>query len=65
MTKLQINLDNSFVIDIPIGNTREVRRPFTLSRPRFEKIDKTQKTVLGRTVKMGIKLIVAIFLTVS
>ena len=65
MTKLQINLDNSFVIDIPIGNTREVQRPFILARPRFEKIDKIQKTVLRRTVKMGIKLIVAIFLTVS
>ena len=65
MTKLQINLDNSFVIDIPIGNTREVQRPFILSRPRFEKIDKTQKIVLGRTLKMGIKLIVAIFLTGS
>ena len=60
-----MNIDLSLVIDITIGYTREVQRPFTLSRPRFEKIDKTQKTVLGRTVKMGIKLIVAIFLTVS
>ena len=65
MTRLLMNMDNSFVIDIPIGNTTQEQRPFTLSRPRFEKIDKTQKTVLGRTVKMGIKLIVAIFLTVS
>ena len=65
MTRLLMNIDLSLVIDITIVYTRGVQRPFILSRPRFENIDKPQKTVLRRTLKMGIKLIVAIFLTGS